>query len=128
MTENQSQRLEQLILDWYHWARADREFLGYSRVSPMFRGVASACGGVHDDEDEVDARIKRYNSEVVDACVGELPIQMRAAIGVHARNKAAGAAVHRNPRYNREDQQLIYQAAKEELCAMLVRRGLVDPG
>lgn len=126
MTQDQSEQIEQLLIGWYYWAKASREFLGHSRVSPMFRGSKAELGDVHGDSDDTDARINSYNSEIVDACVGELPIPMRAAIGVHTRNKAAGASVHRHPRVAQEQQHAIYKEAKEQLCPVLIRKGLVS--
>lgn len=125
MTQDQSAEIEELLMGWYYWAKAAREFLGHSRVSPMFRGSKAVLGDVHADSDDTDARINAYNSEIVDACVGELPIPMRAAIGVHTRNKAAGVSVHRHPRVGIEQQHAIYQNAKEQLCPVLIRKGLV---
>lgn len=125
MTHDQSEQIEELLMGWHYWAKAAREFLGHSRVSPMFRGSKAELGDVHGDSDDTDARINSYNSEIVDACVGELPIPMRAAIGVHTRNKAVGASVHRHPRVALEQQHAIYQEAKEQLCPVLIRKGLV---
>lgn len=125
MTQDQSEQIEELLIGWYHWAAASREFLGHSRVSPMFRGVKAELGDVHAEGDDIDNRINSYNSEIVDACLGELPIPMRAAVGVHTRNKAAGMSVHRSPRVAIEQQHAIYQQAKATLCPALVRKGIV---
>ena len=45
------------------------------------------------DSEDVDARLNAARCQQVDLCIDELPWQQRAAIGVHAGNKAAGAAV-----------------------------------
>lgn len=126
MTRDQSDQIEDLLLGWYYWAKAAREFLGYSKISPMFRDTKPELGDVHSDGDEADLRINTYNSEIVDACLDEIPIMMRAAVGVHTRNIAAGSSVHRHPRIAIEQQHAIYQNAKEHLCPMLIKKGLVS--
>ncbi len=126
MTQDQSDQIEELLMGWYYWAKASREFLGHSRVSPMFRGVDAELGEVHSDSDVVDAKINSYNSEIVDACLGDLLIDMRAAIGVHTRNKAVGTSVHRHPRIAIEQQHIIYLEAKKRLCPVLIRKGIVN--
>ena len=45
------------------------------------------------DSEDVDARLNAARCQQVDLCIDELPWQQRAAIGVHAGNKAAGARV-----------------------------------
>lgn len=122
MTQDQSDEVEALLEDWYHWARAQREFLGHSRVSPMFRDVESS--DVHTTGQDVDVRINCITSEMVDACLSELRVMQRAAIDVHLRNKVAH--VHRNPRLGTPTQQHeAYLAAKETLFPLLLRKGLV---
>ena len=126
MTQDQSAQIDALLVDWYHWAKADRAFLGHSRVSAMFRGAEPMLGDTYSDGDDADARIRAFQCEAVDACLNQLPMQMRAAVGVHTRNKAAGVSVHRNPRHSIEEQHTIYQQAKQSLCPMLIREGLVN--
>lgn len=127
MTQTQSDEIEALLLEWYRWTRAQRELLGYSRVSPMFRGADSS--DVHDTGDDVDARIHAATAESVDFCVNQLDMYQSAAIQVHCRNAEAGNAVHRNPRlgtikHTREK----YLEAKELLFPLMVREGLVRRG
>lgn len=122
MTQEQADEVENLLEDWYHWARAQREFLGHSRVSPMFRGAESS--DVHATSDDVDARLQNITAEMVDACLNELKVMERAAIEVHLRNKVA--RVHRNPRLGPPAQQHeAYLAAKDALFPILLRKGLV---
>ena len=40
MTKDESEQLEELLMTWYHWAKAHREHLGHSRVAPGFHGVS----------------------------------------------------------------------------------------
>ena len=40
MTKDESEQLEELLMTWYHWAKAHREHLGHSRVA-----LLGAIGG-----------------------------------------------------------------------------------
>ena len=123
MTQEQSDMVEELIEEWYGWARAQREHLGHSRVSPMFRQADSS--EVHDDGFDVDSRLHNVTAEMVDACLSGLAVMDRAAIDVHMRNKVA--SVHRNPRLGTiEQQHRAYLDAKEKLFPILKRKGLVS--
>ena len=123
MTQDQSDDIEALLDEWYGWARAQREFLGHSKVSPMFRQVDSS--EVHDDGFLVDEKLHSVTAEMVDACLNELGVMERAAIDVHLRNKVA--RVHRNPRLGTVEQQhRAYLDAKERLFPILKRKGLVS--
>jgi len=122
MTQDQSAEVEGLLDEWYGWARAQREFLGHSRVSPMFRNVDSS--EVHDTGGDIDARLHNITAEMVDSCLNDLKVLERAAIEVHLRNKVQ--AVHRNPRLGTVEQQhRAYIDAKERLFPILRRKGLV---
>ena len=123
MTQDQSDEVEALLDEWYGWARAQREFLGHSRISPMFRNVDSS--EVHDSGDDVDNRLHNITAEMVDSCLGQLKVLERAAIEMHMRNKVA--AVFRNPRLGTPAQQhQAYLDAKERLFPILRRKGLVN--
>jgi len=122
MNDDQSEEVEGLLVEWYGWARAQREFLGHSRVSPMFRNID--WSEVHDTGTDVDARLHNITAEMVEACLGELKVLERAAIEVHLRNR--GAAVFRNPRLGSPEQHHhAYLEAKEKLFPILRRKGLV---
>lgn len=123
MTKDESEQLEELLMTWYHWARAHREHLGYSRVAPGFQGVSDLDG--YGDDDETDAKLNRYVAEQVDVCLSSLPVELRAAVGIHAGNRAAGACVFSNPRFTPEQQHQRYQEAKERLLPMLRRRDMI---
>lgn len=123
MTQDQSDDIEALLEEWYGWARAQREHLGHSKVSPMFRQVDSS--EVHDDGFAIDERLHNITAEMVDACLNELGVMERAAIDVHLRNKVA--RVHRNPRLGTVEQQhRAYLDAKERLFPILKLKGLVS--
>lgn len=122
MTQDQSDEIEGLLEEWYGWARAQREFLGHSRISPMFRNID--WSEVHDTGADVDDRLHNITAEMVDACLGELKVLERAAIEVHLRNKTA--AVFRNPRLGTQAQHhQAYLDAKERLFPIMRRKGLV---
>src|SRR5690606_38787562 len=72
MTQDQSAEVEALLDEWYGWARAQREFLGHSRISPMFRNADSS--EVHDTGGDIDARLHNITAEMVDTCLNELKV------------------------------------------------------
>ncbi|KBA63631.1 hypothetical protein, partial [Mycobacterium tuberculosis] len=120
---DESEQLEELLMTWYHWARAHREHLGYSRVAPGFQGVSDLDG--YGDDDETDAKLNRYVAEQVDVCLSSLPVELRAAVGISLRNKDVPNQVFRNPRCGLQEQHYRYQLAKEKLLPMLRRRDLL---
>jgi hypothetical protein len=123
MTQDQSDDVEALLDEWYGWAKAQREHLGYSRISPMFRQVDSS--DVHNDGFDVDAKLHNITAEMVEACMSELDVIERASIELHMKNKVA--AVHRLPRLGTiEQQHQKYLDAKERLFPILRRKGLVQ--
>ncbi|AMG38448.2 hypothetical protein AL504_21910 [Achromobacter xylosoxidans] len=122
MTREESDQVEALIMEWYHWSRGYRPALGVGRVSAFARGMTA--NEAYDDED-VDARLAAARGEQTELCIDELPWQQRSAIGVHAGNRAAGARVFSNPRLTPEQQHAAYQEAKVALLPALRRRGLV---
>lgn len=122
MTREESDQVEALIMEWYHWSRGYRPQLGVGRVSAFARGMTS--DDTYDDED-VDARLAATRGEQTELCIDELPWQQRSAIGVHAGNKAAGARVFSNPRLTPAQQHAAYQEAKAALLPLLRRRALV---
>ncbi|CAB3640726.1 hypothetical protein LMG26788_03368 [Achromobacter pulmonis] len=122
MTREESDQVEALIMEWYHWSRGYRPQLGVGKVSAFARGMVSE--EAYDDED-VDARLAATRGEQTELCIDELPWQQRSAIGVHAGNKAAGARVFSNPRLTPAQQHAAYQEAKAALLPALRRRALV---
>ncbi|WP_348995659.1 hypothetical protein ABFG95_06875 [Achromobacter sp. HNDS-1] len=122
MTREESEQIEALVMVWYRWARAYRPNLGAGRVSVYARGVSEIA---YSDADEIDKRLATAQAEQVDVCIDSLGWQLRAAIGIHAGNKAAGACVFSNPRLTPEQQHAAYQEAKAELMSVFRRRGLI---
>lgn len=125
MTREESEQIEALVLEWFTWTRAYRPNLGAGRVSIYARGVSDA---VNSDADEIDQKLAAARAEQVDVCIDSLRWQLRAAIGIHAGNKKAGARVFSNPRLTPEQQHAAYQEAKAELMPALRKRGLVRSG
>ena len=123
VTKDESDQLEDILLTWYYWPRAHRPQLGHSRVSPGFKHADSS--DVYDDADDQDAKVNRYIAEQVDVCLSTLPVEQRAAVGIHTANRAAGNAIYRNPRMSSEQQHIAYQAAKDTLLPMLRKRDLI---
>lgn len=122
MTREESEQIEALVLVWFRWTRAYRPNLGVGRVSVYARGMRES---VETTADEIDLRLAAAQAEQVDVCIDALRWQQRAAIGVHAGNKAAGARVFNNPRLTPQQQHAAYQEAKAELLPALRRCGLV---
>lgn len=122
MTREESEQIEALLLEWFRWTRAYRPNLGAGRVSIYARGVSEA---VDSDADEIDQKLTAARAEQVDVCIDSLRWQLRAAIGIHAGNKEAGARVFSNPRLTPEQQHAAYQEAKAELMPALRKRGLI---
>lgn len=122
MTREESEQIEALLVEWFGWTRAYRPNLGAGRVSIYARGVS---GGADNDADEIDQKLTAARAEQVDVCIDSLRWQLRAAIGIHAGNKAAGACVFSNPRLTPEQQHAAYQEAKAELMPLLGKRGLI---
>lgn len=121
MTQDESQQVEELLQIWYDYEAAYMPALGAPRVSPSCRGHDP--GKVHDTGDDRDAKLNKITAKAVESCVDQLHYLQRAAIGVHFRNKKAGAASHGNPRI--EEQHAKYQEAKLALWPLLKRKGLV---
>ncbi len=123
MTKDESEQLEELLMTWYHWAKAHREHLGHSRVAPGFQGVSDL--DAYGDDDDTDAKLNRYVAEQVDVCLSTLPVELRAAVGISLRNKDVPNQVFRNPRCSPEEQHLRYQQAKDALLPMLRKRDMI---
>lgn len=120
----EADRAEALIMDWYHWTKGYRPKLGVGRVAAFARGMVPDDAYV--DSEAVDERLNATRCQQVDLCIDELPWQQRAAIGVHAGNKAAGACVFRNPRLSPQEQHAAYLEARAALLPALRRRGLLS--
>ena len=122
MTKDESEQLEELLMTWYHWAKAHREHLGHSRVSLGFQDAERDGYG---DDDETDAKLNRYIAEQVDVCLNTLSGDFRSAVGITLGNKNAQACVYRNPRWSADETHRLYQEAKERLLPMLRRRDMI---
>lgn len=123
MTREESEDIEGLLQGWYRWTAGYRPNLGAGRVSIYARGVSDS--EVFHDADYIDERIDTARAEQVEMCIDELRWQLRAAIGIHAGNKAAGTVVFRNPRLTPEQQHAAYQEAKAALLPAFYKRGLI---
>lgn len=125
MTNEESARIEDLLMTWYEYERRYRPALGAPRVSVSCRGYQPDSGDVHESGSDWDERLNRVTAETVSFCLDKLAVPHRAAIGVHCRNKAAGASVWRSPRVIGEQHE-VYQAAKEALHPHFKRAGLME--
>lgn len=127
MTTEVSEQVEELILVWHYWMAAQRPYIGAPRVSAGFAHADST--DIYDDGDDRDDKINRYQAEQVNVCIDELCFEHRLVISVHAKNKAVGAAVFRNPRLqylSPEARHAAYQEAKVALAQRFVKRDLIS--
>lgn len=127
MTQDVSDQVEDLLVVWHCWMQAQREFLGAPRVSPGFAHADST--DVYEDGGDRDDKINRYQAEQVNVCIDELRFEYRLVISVHAKNKATGATVFRNPRLqylSPEARHAAYQEAKVALLQRLLKRSLIS--
>ena len=127
MTQDESQQIEELLVEWYCWQSRWSPALGHGRVDPSCRGFQDSKQWMSQDErrelEERKAVLCRVQQ--VDACVDSLhDWRHRAAIQISMKNKASNAAVFRSPRLCGQDHAL-YQEAKEILFPVLLTRGLV---
>ena len=127
MTQEVSDQIEDLLVTWHYWMQAQRPYLGAPRVSPGFQH--SDTTDIYEDGDDRDDKINRYQAEQVNVCIDELRFEYRLVISVHAKNKAAGAAVFRNPRLqylSPEARHAAYLEAKVALLQRLLKRDLIQ--
>jgi hypothetical protein len=132
MTRDQSEQIEELLLNWYRWqiCQSNAELLAhyYRPEDRTCRGYETPAG---DDElteeayDWVDDQLAAQVDTVMDDLSnrGTLTGEMRAAISTSMRNKESGYSVWSSGRAG--DQHTTYQAAKERLLPMLLSRQLI---
>ncbi|MEK6420009.1 MAG: hypothetical protein V4801_10410 [Burkholderia gladioli] len=128
MTENESEQVEAVLREWYRWQiRQSHAVLlshFYRPEDRTCRGYVTPTTETEDDEDAYQGA-DDMQSEQVQLCVDLLPTEQRAAISVSMRNKECGAQVWSSARVRAAHEA--YQAAKETLLPMLIRRGVVKP-
>ncbi|MFM0738573.1 hypothetical protein PQQ51_15135 [Paraburkholderia xenovorans] len=132
MTLDQSQQIEEVLLNWYRWQirQSHAELLAH-----YYRSEDRACRDYQTplDEDELTAEAYEWADDQlamqVDTAMddlshrGTLTSEMRAAISISLRNKMSGCSVWSTCRS--DSQHATYQAAKKRLLPMLVLRGLI---
>lgn len=126
MTENESEQIEELLREWYRWQIRQSHAVTLSHFyrpeDRTCRGYVTPTTEVEDDEDAYQS-VDDARSEQVQLCVDDLAIEQRAAISTSLRNKECGASVWTSIRAGAWHGT--YQAAKEALRPMLVRRRLL---
>lgn len=132
MTLEQSQQIEELLLNWYRWqiCQSNAELLAH-----YYRPEDRTCRGYETrvDQDElteeaydwVDDQLAAQIDTVMDDLShhGTLTAEMRAAISTSMRNKESGHKVWSSPRVL--GQHHVYQSAKLALPPMLLSRHLI---
>lgn len=134
MTRDQSEQIEELLLNWYRWqiCQSNAELLAhyYRPVDHTCRGYETPSDGEELAED-ADRWVDNRLAAQVDTCMedlthrGVLTGAMRAAISTSMHNKEIGRTVWCSGRVG--DQHATYQAAKEQLLKPLTRRNLLRP-
>lgn len=126
MTQDESEQVETLLLEWHRWQASYQPALGVPRCDPTCRGYRSNYSMTDQERSEqVDAKIWKENSETVDVLVDELTWQHRAALQTSLKNKRLGFSVWSNARISQEESHDLYQEAKTILLPKFVARGLV---
>ena len=126
MTLDQSEQIEELLLEWYRWQIRQSHA---ATLAHFYRPEDRTCRGYQSPSNADDDAASAYqwaddqHSEQVQLCVDALPLEQRAAISTSMRNKECGFGVWRSARAGAQHE--IYQAAKERIQPMFVTRGLI---
>lgn len=132
MTLDQSQQIEELLLNWYRWqicqSHAELLALYYrpeDRTCRKYETPASSEELAEDASHWVDDQLAAQVETVMDDLWNDriLTAEMRAAISVSMRNKEGGRKVWSSARVL--GQHHVYQSAKLALLPMLLARKLV---
>lgn len=132
MTLDQSEQIEELLLNWYRWqicqSNADLLAHFYRPEDRTCRGYETPAGAdelTEEAYDWVDDQLAAQVDTVMDDLShrGTLTAEMRAAISTSMRNKESGRSVWSSGRAG--DQHVTYQEAKERLLPMLTGRHLI---
>lgn len=132
MTLDQSEQIEELLLNWYRWqvrqSEADVRALWWKPVDRTCREaeISSSAEDLAEDSYQwVDDQLAQKVDTAMDDLSnrGVLTPAMRAAISTSMRNKESGTAVWSSGRAG--DQHATYQEAKERLFAIFVGRHLI---
>jgi hypothetical protein len=134
MTLDQSEQIEELLLNWYRWqiAQSDADMMALW-YKPTDRTCREA--EISSDQDEliegsyrwVDDQLAAQVDTVMDDLShrGTLTGEMRAAISTSMRNKECGYKVWDSNRAPADDRHHIYQSAKQVLLPTLTLRNLI---
>lgn len=132
MTQDQSQQIEELLLNWYRWQRCQShaELLAHyyrpeDRTCRNYETPTSSDDLADEAYDWVDDQLAAQVDTVMDDLSNRrlLTAEMRAAISATMRNKECGHAVWGSARAG--DRHATYQAAKECMLPLLLARRLV---
>lgn len=132
MTLEQSQQIEELLLNWYRWqiAASDAELMAL-----YYKPVDRTCREAEipaDDEELIEQSYQWVDDQQaaqMDTLMddlshrGTLTGEMRAAISTSMRNKQNNHKVWSSPRVL--GQHHVYQEAKQAMLPMLILRNLV---
>src|SRR5690348_18140252 len=77
MTQDESEKIEDLLMVWYDYERRYRVALGAPRVSVSCRDHQPDTGDIHETGADRDDRLERLTAEAVGACIAELSYHRR---------------------------------------------------
>lgn len=126
MTNDESEAVEHLLRTWFEWQCRQSIAMHakmYYRPTDMTCRQSVTQRTCDEDDEAAYQWADDQESEQVQLCVDELPIEQRAAISTSMRNKASDASVWRSVRVG--DQHAVYQSAKENLFPLLAGRHLI---
>lgn len=120
-----SDRIGDVLAEWYEYEDAFRPKLGYERRSSSCNFQISRQWDESDHDDRVDDDLLAARARAVAECIEKLDTRFRVAIQTEMHNRNVGRSVYRNPR-NPETQAADFNAALAILAPMLAARGLIE--
>ncbi|KAK43630.1 hypothetical protein BG58_31375 [Caballeronia jiangsuensis] len=126
MTQDQDEQIEYLLLENYRWQIRQSHA---ATLAHFYRPADRTCRGYEtpageNDEDDGYGWADDRQAEEVQMCIDALPLEQRAAVSTTMRNKECGRQVWSSVRAG--DQHANYQAAKQRLLTMFIRRHLIE--
>lgn len=125
--EDDMDKIDEVLLQWYEWSSSYAPGTGYGRCDPACRDfrISRQWMDYDDLNEEVEWNLKASTGKAVEPLIHKLETRYRLAINSAMRNFQAGYAVWSNPRYP-DTQAEDYAQAKAILCPKLAALGLID--
>ena len=126
MTDEQSQYIDSILLDWHLWASHQESAQAYpSRAAGM---ESYRCSRQYDDTNgALDTDLDHRMLKTVQFNVEQMVQPFQTAIYVNARNLATGAAVWSHPRLpaDREGRHAVVMEAREIFRKKMLALGVI---